>query len=69
MVECTPTSSGDKPNSPCVIDACGQLQPDDPSLTRVGDSGDRYEEYPGDEENFDISQPRIALEVNRVLCC
>jgi hypothetical protein len=49
-----------------VITACGQLQPDDPSLQdSQGESGDRYEDFPEDETGVDISKPEIALQVNR----
>lgn len=67
-VENTPIESGDKPESPCVITACGQLQPDDPCLTAsegVGNSGDKYEEFPEDEDNVDILKPEVALQVKR----
>lgn len=67
-VEKTPTESGDKPKFPCVITACGQLQPDDPSLTAsevIGDSGDRYEEFPEDEDNINVSKPEVALQAAR----
>lgn len=66
-VEQTPTASGDTPVSPCVITACGQLQPDDPSLKPpegAAQSGDRYEEFPEDEDNVDIRKPEVALQVN-----
>ena len=67
-VEQTPTSSGDAPASPCVITACGQLQPDDPSLEApapgTAESGDRYQEYPEDEDSVDISKPEVALQVS-----
>jgi len=66
-VEQTPTKSGESPISPCVITACGQLQPDDPSLKPpegVAESGDRYEEFPEDETSVDISKPEVALQVN-----
>jgi peptidyl-prolyl isomerase D len=66
-VEKTPTGDGDKPKSTCVITACGQLQPDDPCLAApeaVGESGDRYEDFPEDEENIDVTKPEVALQVN-----
>jgi len=63
-VEQTPTGSGDSPLSPCVITACGQLQPDDPSLTipEGAESGDGYEDFPEDETRVDISIPDVALQ-------
>jgi peptidyl-prolyl isomerase D len=64
-VENTPTENGDKPQAPCVITACGQLQPDDPSLkvSEVVGSGDKYEEFPEDEASVEISKPEVALQV------
>lgn len=67
-MEKTPTGEGDKPNFPCVITACGQLQPDDPCLTAanvVGESGNGYEDFPEDEDNVDVSKPEVALQANR----
>jgi len=65
-VEKIPTTSGDNPTSQCVITASGQLQPDDPSLEApegaVG-SGDKFEDFPEDEESVDISKPEVALQV------
>ena len=46
-----------------MITACGQLQPDDPSLAIA--EGDGYEDFPEDEERVDVSKPDIALQVNR----
>lgn len=69
-VEQTPTASGDTPIAQCEITACGQLQPDDPSLKPpegVAESGDRYEEFPEDESSVDVSKPEVALQVNSSL--
>jgi len=69
-VELVSTDGGDKPRSPCVITACGQLQPDDPSLkppTGASGSVDVYEEFPEDEDNVDISQPEVALQAAEVI--
>ena len=66
-VENTPTAEGDSPVLPCVITACGQLQPDDPSLEApegIAGSGDRYEDFPEDETSVDILKPEVALQVN-----
>lgn len=62
-VEQTPTGNGDTPVSPCVITACGQLQPDDPSLAIT--EGDGYEDFPEDEGRVEVSKPDVALQVNR----
>jgi len=65
-VEQTPTASGDTPTSPCVITACGQLQPDDPSLAIPDNtSGDKYEDFPEDEQRVEVSKPDVALQVDR----
>ena len=68
-VEQTPTTSGDSPTSPCEITASGQLQPDDQSLKTPEEAagsgpGDKYEDFPEDEERVDISKPDVALQVN-----
>lgn len=70
-VENTPTASGDVPNAPCVIVACGQLAPDDPSLSEIsaGLGDDPYEDYPEDQDPVDgqdvIEKPEAALRVAR----
>ncbi|KAJ8082121.1 peptidyl-prolyl cis-trans isomerase cpr6 [Marasmius tenuissimus] len=64
QIENYPTSNGDKPTEPIVIEDCGVLSPDDPSLTaeEVGTDGDPYEDYP-DDDDHDISKPEVALEI------
>lgn len=70
-VENTPTSSGDVPNSPCTIAACGQLDPSDPSLSAsaAGADGDTYEDYPEDQdpitEGNPQERPEAALKIAR----
>lgn len=52
-MENNPTASGDVPIQPVVIEDCGVLSADDPSLaqeTTVGADGDIYEDYPEDED-------------------
>jgi len=70
-VENHPTDSGDKPTAPCVIADCGQLSPDDLSLseTAAAAEGDSYEDYPEDQDPVggeDIQEnPEAALRVAR----
>lgn len=69
-MENNPTSSGDVPVQAVVITACGELSPDDPSLTaepRV--DGDPYEEYPEDEQEESQSPEgclRIAKDIREI---
>jgi len=64
QIENTPTLSGDAPASPVVIQACGVLSPDDPSLVPDTGSadGDTYEDYPDDEDK-DVQNPQVALDI------
>lgn len=61
QIENYPTTSGDAPTAPIVIDACGQLTPDDPSLTEP--LADPYEDYPEDDERDVSSNPELALQI------
>ena len=67
-VENTETSSGDVPVEPCVIADCGELAPDDPSLTQpAAADGDVYEDYPEDQDPVDGQdvgeKPEVALKI------
>ncbi|KAI1792707.1 peptidyl-prolyl cis-trans isomerase [Ganoderma leucocontextum] len=67
-VENTETSSGDVPVEPCVIVDCGQLAPEDPSISQpMAADGDVYEDYPEDQdpiEGGDVGQnPPVALKI------
>ncbi|KAF5390723.1 hypothetical protein D9757_002586 [Collybiopsis confluens] len=68
QIENYPTSSGDAPSSPIVIDSCGELSPDDPSLSEVpaGLEGDPYEDYP-DDDDHDVSKPEVVLEIAKTI--
>jgi len=68
QIENYPTNTGDVPKSPIVISDCGELSPDDPSLTEAAEasSGDPYEDYPDDEDR-DIQEPAIALEIAKAI--
>ncbi|KIK67886.1 hypothetical protein GYMLUDRAFT_36683 [Collybiopsis luxurians FD-317 M1] len=68
QIENYPTISGDQPTSPIIIDSCGELSPDDPSLSEVpaGSEGDPYEDYP-DDDDHDVSKPEVALEIAKAI--
>lgn len=59
------TSAGDGPVSPVVIEGCGELAADDPSLgpTPSVPGGDPYEDWPEDEESGDIENAEVALKI------
>ncbi|VDB96525.1 unnamed protein product [Peniophora sp. CBMAI 1063] len=64
-VENYPTSDGDKPTAPIVIEDCGTLSPDDPCLVIDASSspdGDIYEDYPEDDTH-DTQDLAVALEI------
>lgn len=64
-IENFPTSSGDVPTFPVTITDCGQLSPDDPSLSiPAGGAGaeDPYEDYPEDDDR-DVQDPQVALKI------
>ncbi|CCL99368.1 uncharacterized protein FIBRA_01386 [Fibroporia radiculosa] len=70
-IENSPTAPGDAPVSPCVIVGCGQLSPDDLSLSEssVVADGDTFEDYPEDQDPVDgqdvMEKPEAALKVAR----
>ncbi|KAI0357726.1 peptidyl-prolyl cis-trans isomerase Cpr7 [Trametes cingulata] len=69
-IENTETASGDVPVEPCVIADCGELSPDDPSLSESATAdGDVYEDYPEDQDPIDgkdvAETPEIALKIAR----
>lgn len=52
--------------APVVIEDCGQLPADDPSLNTpvsIVDGGDPYEDWPQDEESGDTNKPEVALKI------
>lgn len=67
-IENNPTSSGDVPQAAVTITDCGELSPDDPSLTEQGvvTEGDPYEDYPDDEDR-DLSKPETVIEIAKVV--
>jgi len=68
QIENFPTSTGDAPTSPIIIEDCGVLSPDDPSLTQENASadGDPYEDYPDDEDR-DLSKPETVIEIAQAI--
>ncbi|GLB39716.1 putative peptidyl-prolyl cis-trans isomerase [Lyophyllum shimeji] len=67
QIENHPTSSGDVPTKPIIIADCGQLSPDDPSLTEAAPTdGDVYEDYPGDEDR-EVHNPAVALDIAKTV--
>ncbi|KAJ4491923.1 peptidyl-prolyl cis-trans isomerase [Lentinula edodes] len=64
QIEHFPTTSGDAPTSPIVIEDCGELSSDDPSLAAlpVDADGDPYEDYP-DDDDHEVSNPQVALDI------
>ncbi|KZT26138.1 hypothetical protein NEOLEDRAFT_272691 [Neolentinus lepideus HHB14362 ss-1] len=65
QIENHPTGQGDVPTEPVVIAACGQLSPDDPSLSAnpITTDGDPYEDYPADEELKDTENAEVVLQI------
>jgi peptidyl-prolyl isomerase D len=66
-IENTPTGQGDVPVSTVVIAACGELSPgsDEAPVVSIGGPGgaDQYEDYPDDEAEKDVQDPKVALEI------
>lgn len=67
-IENTKTTAGDAPVSPVVIEDCGELASDDPSLVKetagnISEGGDPYEDWPEDEESGDTEKPEVALKI------
>jgi peptidyl-prolyl isomerase D len=64
-IENIPTTAGDAPVSTVVIEDCGELSADDPSLNVVapGTGGDPYEDWPEDEDSSNTEDPQVALKI------
>lgn len=46
---------------------CGELSPDDPSLTEeAAAEGDPYEDYP-DDEDHDLTKPETVIEIAKAI--
>ncbi|EAU84018.1 peptidyl-prolyl cis-trans isomerase [Coprinopsis cinerea okayama7 len=68
-IENNPTASGDVPIEPVVIEDCGVLSPDDPSLaesTAEAQDGDPYEDYPEDEDR-DLNDAKAVLDIAKLI--
>ncbi|CAE6426306.1 unnamed protein product [Rhizoctonia solani] len=65
QIENLPTSSGDAPIAPCVITKCGELTSDDEMelANEVPSDGDRYEDYPEDDDSDVQDNPETALRI------
>ncbi|KEP46353.1 peptidyl-prolyl cis-trans isomerase, cyclophilin-type protein [Rhizoctonia solani 123E] len=65
QIENLPTSSGDAPVAPCVITKCGELTSDDEMelANEVPSDGDRYEDYPEDDDSDVQDNPQTALRI------
>lgn len=64
-IENTPTQSGDLPILDCVITKAGQLLPgeddDNNALKEVQNPGDKYEDYPDDEDKVDTNNIDVVI--------
>ncbi|GAB1526254.1 peptidyl-prolyl cis-trans isomerase cpr6 [Rhizoctonia solani] len=65
QIENSPTSSGDAPVAPCVITKCGELTSDDELqlANEVPSDGDKYEDYPEDDDSDVQTNTQRALEI------
>ena len=66
-IENIKTTAGDAPVSPVVIENCGELSADDPSLSLetagATEGGDPYEDWPEDEDSRNTEDPQVALKI------
>jgi len=62
LIENAPTKSSDVPDEALMIEDCGQLLEGEPDGIPIDPTGDKYENYPSDDEN-DVQDPRIALSI------
>jgi len=66
-IENTATGAGDVPTNSVVIAACGELSPgsdEAPFVSSAGPNGsDNYEDYPDDEAEKDVQDPKVAMEI------
>ncbi|CEL53205.1 peptidyl-prolyl isomerase D (cyclophilin D) [Rhizoctonia solani AG-1 IB] len=67
QIENQPTSSGDAPVAQCVITKCGELTSDDELqlANQVPSDGDKYEDYPEDDDSDVQNNPQTALSIAR----
>ncbi|EJU01227.1 peptidyl-prolyl cis-trans isomerase D [Dacryopinax primogenitus] len=66
-IENTPTGLGDVPTGAVVIAACGELSPgsdEAPVVTVTGPAAaDHYEDYPDDEADAAVQDPKVTMEI------
>lgn len=66
-IENMKTTAGDAPVSPVVIDDCGELSADDPSLSVEAvvttEGGDPYEDWPEDEDSRNTEDTQVDLKI------
>jgi peptidyl-prolyl isomerase D len=62
-IESLPTSSSDAPVSPVKIASSGVLSPSDPLPSSSLTPGDKYEDYPTDQEDLDEGDVKGHLDV------
>ncbi|KAG7562090.1 hypothetical protein FFLO_02469 [Filobasidium floriforme] len=62
-IESLPTSSSDSPVSPVKIASSGVLSPSDPLPSSALTPGDKYEDYPTDQEDLDEGDVKGHLDV------
>jgi len=60
-IENTPTLSGDLPILECVITKAGQLLPGEDDGTNILRDGDKYEDYPEDEDKVDTNNMDVVI--------
>ncbi|CAE6458028.1 unnamed protein product [Rhizoctonia solani] len=67
QIENQPTTSGDAPVAQCVITKCGELTSDDELqlANQVPSDGDKYEDYPEDDDSDVQNNPQTALSIAR----
>ncbi|KAL1681675.1 cyclophilin-like domain-containing protein [Schizophyllum commune] len=64
QIENTPTDKSDRPKLPVVIEDCGVLSRDDPSLKAPqATDGDNYEDYPQDDTRDLEKDPATCLQI------
>ncbi|KAG9095429.1 peptidyl-prolyl cis-trans isomerase cpr6 [Ceratobasidium sp. UAMH 11750] len=65
QIENQTTASGDSPVNPCVIMKCGELTSDEElsMANQTPADGDKYEDYPDDDDSDVQSSPETALRI------
>ncbi|KAG8745081.1 peptidyl-prolyl cis-trans isomerase cpr6 [Ceratobasidium sp. 414] len=65
QIENQSTASGDSPVNACVITECGELTSDEElsMANKTPEDGDKYEDYPDDDDSDVQSSPETALRI------